>query len=597
MIRRLISPLARLALVASVVLTTGGCCRCWWPGATSSSPAETGPTTGSGAGGGKSSIPGPGHATMASLSIHDFAADPAAPLHGAVMMAERDVFDPLYGDLKQGRLRRFIPHSATSAAAMFNGDIVVEASTGIWSHAPVTLARGERIVAGPVLAMAAAPDGHSLAYARGDENGSVADVQVLTYPEGKPIASFPRIDRPYRLRFSPDGKRLVVGSRKAETVTLIDLATKRVLRFDTDDDVNDAIVLPGDGDVVAYANDGDEAVIHGMASHAKLFSTDRFMREAKGVVLPGSHTHVLTMLRDQNAVAFDPLGSAFFAGGDDNLIWRFHGAPGPSPIMASPVEVNGNVEEILCTHRPAPGQTEASIVVATDTLGIEVITPDGNAQSSLLAMGWSVLSAPIRIALTPDDVVLAALGGSLALFDPAGASVKPSREYPQVPVNWHFSVTEQDTVIATRGATGFLHRVVHTADLADTTTTVVGSIALDPSGIAAFASGTRLVFGASPGGRLRLVYYVPSSGTIEPPLDIADAAPPAMTARRKDGTAIGLLDAAGLVVEVTETPRGARPVGRVRSLLQPTEGLAWDELGQRWIIAGGSGGARPIEAL
>jgi hypothetical protein len=63
----------------------------------------------------------------------------------------------------------------------------------------------------------------------------------------------------------------------------------------------------------------------------------------------------------------------------------------------------------------------------------------------------------------------------------------------------------------------------------------------------------------------------------------------------KDGTAIGLLDAAGHVVEVTETPRGARPVGTVRGPLQPTQGLAWDELGQRWTIAGGAGAPIPID--
>jgi len=67
--------------------------------------------------------------------------------------------------------------------------------------------------------------------------------------------------------------------------------------------------------------------------------------------------------------------------------------------------------------------------------------------------------------------------------------------------------------------------------------------------------------------------------------------------RRKDGTAIGLLDTEGYVLEVTEAPRGATRVGRVRSELQPTDSLAWDALGQRWTIANLTGQAIPIEPL
>jgi hypothetical protein len=482
---------------------------------------------------------------------------------------------------------------------MWNGEVVVEANTGIWSHAPGSLARGALLVPPPVLAMAASPDGHFLAYARGAEGSSVASLHVISYPDGKPVASFPRVDRPFRLRFSPDGKRLVLASRKAETVTLVDLASKRVLRFDTGDDVNDAIVLPGDGDRVAYANDGDEAVILTMPTHAKLFSTSPFMREASGVLVPsllGNRQHLLTMTRDQNAVAFDPLGGAFFAGGDDNKIWRFHGAIGPSPVMAPPIEVGGNVEEILCTHKPAPGQTEASVIVALDTLGIEVITPDGNRRGGVEAIGWSLLSSPIRIALTADDEVLAVLGGALARFNPADGTVKPSSEYPRFLLDWHVSVTEHDTVLATRGVPAFLHRVVHTAETADVATTVVGTIALDPAGIAAFSSGTRVLFGPSTEGHLALVYYVPSSGTIEPPLEVLGGAFLAGVARRKDGSAIGLLDADGHVFEVAETPRGAARVGRARSPLPPTAHLAWDEPARRWVIADAVGAMIPIDS-
>ena len=149
---------------------------------------------------------------------------------------------------------------------MFNGDVVVEANTGIWSHDPVTLARGARIVAAPVLAMAASPDGRYLAYASGGAGSSVAELHVISYPDGKSVATFHGVDLPRRLRFSPDGKRLVIASRSAETVTLADIASRSVRRYDTDDDVNDAIALPGEGDLVAYANDGDEAVIRSLSA-------------------------------------------------------------------------------------------------------------------------------------------------------------------------------------------------------------------------------------------------------------------------------------------------------------------------------------------
>jgi hypothetical protein len=505
--------------------------------------------------------------------------------------------DPFHRDEAQSKYVRFVSHSARSAAAMFNGDVVVEANTGIWSHAAATLARGARVIAVPVLAMAASPDGRYLAYARGSQGASVADLHVLSYPDGKVVASFYGVDRPRRLRFSPDGKRLVVASRSAETVTLADIASKSVRRYDTDDDVNDAIALPGEGDLVAYANDGDEAVIHSMASHQKVFSTNPFMREVKGIALTpitGTRTRVLTMLRDQNAVAFDPLGGVFFAGGDDNVVWRFHGATSGSPRMDPPVELGGNIEEILCTHKPAPGQTEASVVVALDTLAISVLTPDGKVQASVGPINWSVQSSPIRIALTPDDQVLAVANGGLALFNPVDASVRPTREYPDLSSSWRFSTTERDTVIAAGGDPTILHRVAHTAETADTVTTVVGTIPFDAVGIEAFGSDTRLLFGASSRGRVPLVYYVPSSGTIEPPIDMA-AAPLARVARRKDGTAIGLLDSEGRLFEVTEKPRGASLVGRVRGALQPSDFLMWDEAGNRWQIADVTGKATPIE--
>ncbi len=567
-----------------------------WSSATATSTG--GPGAGAGGGLGHEEAPALGRAKLALLSHLAFTPDPGAPLHGALMVAPRSQSDPFFLDDAQSRQLRFVPHSATSAAAMFNGDVVVEANTGIWSHDPVTLARGARIVAAPVLAMAASPDGRYLAYASGAEYGSVAELHVISYPDGKSVATFHGVDRPRRLRFSPDGKRLVIASRSAETVTLADIASRSVRRYDTDDDVNDAIALPGEGDLVAYANDGDEAVIHSMSTQKKVFSTDPFMRRAKGVALTpitGSPKHVLTMLRDQNAVAFDPLGGVFFAGGDDNLVWRFHGAAGPSPSMDEPVELGGNVEEILCTHKPAPGQTEASAVVALDTLAIHVITPDGKVQASFGALHGSVLSSPIRIALTSEDEVIAVVGGALALFKPEDASVRPSQEYPHLLLNWLFSFTERDTVIAVGGDPTVLHRVVHTAATGDTATTVVGTSPLHAAGIQAFASDTRLLLGASPQGRLQIVYYVPEAGAIEPPLDIPATAPLTRVGRRKDGTAIGLLDAEGYVLEVTETPRGATRVGRVRSALQPTDALAWDAPGQRWTIADLTGTVTPID--
>jgi WD40 repeat protein len=605
-IDRLISSLARLSLVGAVVLTTGGCCRCWWPGSlttrsdttVSTKGTAAGAKEGEGEGEGVAVPSAPGRALTAQLSRLAFVPDPRVPLHGAIMIASRGLDDAFFFDELEGKQMRFVPHSATSVAAMFNGDVVVEANTGIWSHDPVTLARGARLVAPPFFAMAASPDGHYLAYASGVEVGSVADLQVISYPDGKHVASFHGVDRPWRLRFSPDSKRLVVGSRAEETVTLIDIASKSLRRYDTDDDVNDAIALPGEGDLVAYANDGDVAVIHAMATNREVFSTAPFMRAAQGVSLApitGSPRHILTMTRDQNAVAFDPLGGVFFAGGDDNLVWRFHGATGPSPKMDPPVELNGNIEEILCTHNPAPGQTEASAVVALDTLAIHVLTPDGKVQSSFGPLNWSVLSTPIRIALTQEDEVLTVLDGALARFKPSDASVTPSHEYTRRRFDWPFSFTEQDTVIAAGGDPITLHRVVHAAATADTATTIVGTVNMPGAGIEAFTSGTRLLFGPSPKGRLELVYYVPSSGTVEPPLDIDGAASLARVARRKDGAGIGLLDTEGNLFEATEAPRGAKLVGRVRGELRPSERLEWDILADTWKVTDLPGHVRPIE--
>ncbi len=186
------------------------------------------------------------------------------------------------------------------------------------------------------------------------------------------------------------------------------------------------------------------------------------------------------------------------------------------------------------------------------------------------------------------------VNGALALFNPKDASVRPTREYPNLSSSWHFSSTERDTVIAAGGDPIILHHVVHTAETADTVTTVVGTIALSNVEIEAFASGTRLLFGASSQGRVPLVYYVPSSGTIEPAIELA-AAHLERVARRKDGTAIGILDSEGRLFEVTEAPRGGHLVGRVRGPLQPSDFLAWDEAGNRWKIADVTGKVTPIE--
>jgi hypothetical protein len=93
-----------------------------------------------------------------------------------------------------------------------------------------------------------------------------------------------------------------------------------------------------------------------------------------------------------------------------------------------------------------------------------------------------VLSSPIRIALTPDDEVIAVMGGALALFNPSDASVKPSREYARFLAEWRFSSTERDTVIAAHGNPTLLHRVIHTGETIDTATTIVGRIAIDSAG-------------------------------------------------------------------------------------------------------------------
>ena len=183
MIRRLRLPIARFSLLAGVVLTSGGCCRCWWPGPTPSSATATATSTGGDEGldGGNVGAPAAGGAKRASLSPLAFAPDPSVPLHGSVMLAPRAIDDPLFFDSAQGKQRRFVPHSATSAAAMVNGDVVVEANTGISAHASASFARGARIVPPPIAAMAASPDGRTLAYVSG-EGSSVATVHVLPIP-------------------------------------------------------------------------------------------------------------------------------------------------------------------------------------------------------------------------------------------------------------------------------------------------------------------------------------------------------------------------------------------------------------------------------
>jgi len=190
---------------------------------------------------------------------------------------------------------------------------------------------------------------------------------VTAAPPAPPPTEWHAVAAPVQLRFSADGKQLVVASNAEDSVSVVERASGRVRRFDVDEDVNDATFLDGRPGLIAWADDADRICLFDVGKRQLVFSTDAVTGDAATRLFyqPG----VPLLRRDQNAVAYLPATGVLLAGGDDNRLWRIRLA-GERYEVARPVEVDANVDEIV------PFDDER-VIVALDSLALLRARPDG----------------------------------------------------------------------------------------------------------------------------------------------------------------------------------------------------------------------------
>jgi len=574
--------LARITagILFPLVLGASGCCGCPVGLCTSlmkslpgpgSSPPPLGPS-GLGGGGGEAEAE---------------EAEPNAPLAPETGLGERtpvrgdgktpslepDPRLPIRGALQTERGKtRFVPHTAEVAAPVGNGSaFVVAGVTGLWEHDAATLGKRSRLVGGRVIDVAAPPDGTRFAYATRDGH-----VRVIAYPSLKLLASA-TIDVPVRIRFSADGKRVVSGS-ESDDVTLIDVATGKTHEFDTDDDVNDVFAMPDRPDEIAYAGDDDEFAIADLVKGRKVFSSEPLVEGWRS-------SRSFFAMRDQQAVAFDPVTKMLLGGGDDNMLWRVDDLRG-RPTIRAPIELGGNVVEIAC----CAGQTaeERAAYVAVDDVQVRAVALDGRLGPQFGPLMGSVGSFKIRIALSPSGDVFVAAQRALFRWNPRTGEALRSPDYAS-PSSLGASVLDADTVyVMCDAATCFVHRAAHGAIVADVETKILGELqGVGMRSILPFDDGTRAIV-TTKDDKIRLV-YLPPGGALEAPIDTAAEASLGGHYAKRDGKAHGYVDAAGEVHEITASPRGLRKVGTAAGS-GPITSFAWDAATKRWRVGRGGAG-------
>lgn len=459
------------------------------------------------------------------------------------------------------RERSFAVHRALDAAALGSDWVVVLANTGLWLHEADSLARRARLAPPPLEQMAASPDGRAFAYATA---GRPYRLRIASFPELRLLVPGVEIDEPRRIRFSPDGRRVITASNAEETVTVIDVATGRAVVHDTGDDVNDAVVLPDRPFEVAWSGDSDEAYVYDMAAGRQRFRSGPLHRPAAGKGY---------VARDQNAVAFDPATGDLFSGGDDNKVWRFEGYRTAEPSAHASPDFAGNVEDLACCRK-------GSLVVALDSMAVHLADRDGATTTRLGPFFGRSGQDPVRVSLAPDDRVLAVLGGRVVIWDPADGVSRLARDYHGVE-RWTASESPADTVLyACSGDSCAIYRAAAETTGADVAAARLGALALSSAiALVDFDDGSRALVGSAPGGALRGAHI--DRGTLGPAVDEA-AAPITALVRRADRRSALAVDAGGAAFEIVPDARCVRRLAH--PALGPIVRADWDAAAGSWVL-------------
>lgn len=503
---------------------------------------------------------------------------------GALRLAN-SVDTPVRGSfVGSGAGVHFVPHQALNAEPLgVNQLVAVHATTGLWLLERKELRRLARLVPPPITAMAVSPDGTAIAVIIPDASGRDRELRVLGYPDLSTRVAVPSVDEPYRMRFSPDGQQVVIAS-ESDYISLISASTGDKRVFDTDEDVNDAIVMPDNPDQVAYASDDDEVVIVDMNTQAKVFSSAALIRRIQ-------EKHFDPKLavffeRDQMAVAYDPLKERLIGGGDDNLIWQFDGIrakPPKEPVPQAPIELDGNIREIACCRKGG------GFAVALDSLEVVLLNGSGRRTSSVGPLLDSVSSGKIRIALVPDtESILAASSGKLVRWDPGTRSVTLSQDFDAARIERTSELSKDVVFVGCEGRRCVVQRIETAVKTQpDVEAVKVGDAPLTRvDGILVF-SGELRALGGDWMGKLRLV-FLPSGGGLSSPMDIPGVMSGGKFADKGDGNTYGYLENSGRIFEITALPKGAAQVGRVQGLSGVTAELTWDSIAKKWKVFNGA---------
>lgn len=475
---------------------------------------------------------------------------------------------PIRGSLfaRMSNKPEFIAHTATNAVPVGNGSsFVVAASTGLWLHDTDTLAKRERWIAAPIHDVAASADGKRIVYALAD-----GSLHAVEYPELTSVMRT-QVKVPSRMRISPDGKRLALGS-SSDTVTLLELVSGAVPKeIDTKEDVNDVFPMPDKKDEVAYASDDDEVIVIDMAKETRIFASHGLVSDWRDAKKP------FFLMRDQTAVAYDSLTDTLLGGGDDNMFWRFSHLR-KTPTLETPIELSANIVEFAC----CAGRTAAdrAVFVALDNAEIRAISLTGKLGPKLGPYSGRFMSRTTRISLVPTGDVLVVPSSTVIRWEPRTGTTWQSNDYlTTVPPS---SSTDEDSVFVPCDQEGcVVHRVNHgTKPVADVETAIIGELPQCAApNILRFSTGLRAIV-VTHDGTLHMA-YLPVGEGLEALIN-TKVAPGGKWAVR-DSSTHGYVDSSGRVYEIAAVPRGMREIGRALGK-GDVFSLLWDSSLSKWRV-------------
>ncbi len=308
-----------------------------------------------------------------------------------LLLAAREEGPTIVAVRGEGAARELALHLVRDVATLAGTPFVLAAGdAGLYLHDAATMTRLARLHDARASAVAVSPSGAVAAVLleRPRIAGGDATRHTLVVFDARTLEVLAEVDRAPggRLRFAPDGARLVLASPE-RAVWVFDVEARSVTRFAMEDPVADAAFAPDRPAVIAIASDANEVRFHDVAA-------DRAIAQSAGAAL--------RTRRDLNTVAFIEPSGLVVAGGDDDAVHVYRGMLGERAEEVAQVALDGNVEDVACCR----GER---YVVGTSR-GTLAWLERGEEVESSRALVAGLLGGSIRLALHDDAVVAAFLG-------------------------------------------------------------------------------------------------------------------------------------------------------------------------------------------